>query len=276
MSTAPQQAQAARTGGWSETWYDLNDGTASNAQKTRAGQYAIARALLLPRTAALYGIRFTDLGTKESGFLDYHVSGLSGSITDLPQTSLLLRFDGAVDANHRMMFLHCIPDGLMLGGEFNKGVAAAVTFQQNLSIWMNYIATNYVFFGVDLTIPRMRISSIDASGNVRLKDPISGFAAGDQLKLYRVQLDGTCCGIPTEDICKVVTDPWSFTLQNWAHDVGKSAHGGEVGKLPAIGSVAVEGGWDTSNVPTRVYPKKVGRPFGLWRGRRSPTCCRCD
>lgn len=271
MSTAPQGGGRARVAGWTESWIDQTNVLNGTAIVTAALAYARARCLLLPPTSECIGVRLTDLDTKATRTAQFSVLGANRQTTDLPQMSLLLRINARGNPNHFSFYLRNVPDSLIVGGEYSPVAAGASGFTGALVQWWNLLATQYRFRGKDATLPKFEIMTINASGVVELNEASSGIVVGGKVQIRRTQFDDTCCGGGGVYKVKAVTDVENFQLAGWD---GGNSHGGTVSLKSGIFAYQIAFPPSQNELVVRAVERKVGRPFDLFRGRRSPTCCR--
>src|SRR5262249_190592 len=112
---------------------------------------------------------------------------------------------------------------------------------------------------------------------VTLTEDQTGIVAGNTVQFYRTQFDDSCCGGVGQYVVTAAAAR-SLTLSGW--DATKSAHGGKVAAwtkptfMSFDQSMAADGSFLGFGIE-RTVMKKVGRPFDLFSGRRSRTCCQC-
>lgn len=248
-----------RTGGWSEGLYSANAPTAEIGAGTYRSVFeelCSLRARLLPTGFAVVGQRYQQIdpigGSATGGF---NAPGSAGIQADVPQMALFLRLTAAETPNIKPLTLRGLPDARVVEGEYKPEstfTAALQAFVNKLNIWR--------FKGRDLTQTPVAITSIDANGLATL-DPGNPFVPDDYVRVLRTtDINGDRQGGRFRVIAPITTS--TVTLQGW--DLGE-CHGGKMRLdltiYPLIGA-------QTANV-LRVIVRKVGRPFGQYRGRAS-------
>lgn len=124
MATAPDNLAVSNvhTGGWSESfWQPANVPSTFPA----IAQLALKRAALLPKTASIVGVRiglYTIDGNRllpnGASTFSQRFPGSPSYDTDLPQVSLMCSGRSLAGANSSKLTLRCIPDEMMVGGEY--------------------------------------------------------------------------------------------------------------------------------------------------------------
>ena len=262
LTTTPTNLAQAQphSGGWSESIWD----TANTPTDVLLSweQLLDARAALLPINASIIGYRIQQYTISVNKFLPGGTSGakllLPGNelyTGDLPQVSLMLSASSNNAQNTRRFTLRGMPDSFMVGGEFQPTAPY-------LARLTNYRTTlqqgNWYFPGRDLAQPERRVLSI--AGNVVNVDNAVGFVQGGYLRFHRCTADNgnvvegsypinlivgtaiTLGGLPATTLTKP-----SGTCRN------------DVAILVLINTVTAG----------RAVVRKIGRPFELYRGRRS-------
>lgn len=251
------------TGGWSETMYS-GDLTASQiiqalTQPNINGFNAFLpwRAAILPKKDSIIGVRLYK-GTLGKG-QSYAFSYAGGFNQDeQPQVALLMKSGAIGLANSRRWTLRGIPDDQVQGGEFYPGPA----FQAALAQFMNAYG-NFGFIGLDLNQPRASLAGIDAGGNVVVKNPPQPFLVNTMVTISRTV--DVITGLFRRYVGKVDTvtaDGSGFHVVGWT---GNACNGGTAQvNVPIYCPFNIS----TMNV-VRITLRKVGRPFEVYRGRRS-------
>lgn len=257
LGTVPADpaAATARIGGWSESWYF--DGT-PEAARTNFERLCAFRAGLMPTTAAIIGQRYQVIGGG-SATASRRFPGAAGIATDVPQMGLLCTFPGQGVANIRRLTLRGFPDGWVSGGELLPNF----DFNAAFTLFALAVTSNaFRFRGRDLAAPSARIAGI-AARVLTLTDPLV-FIVGDYLQLRDVRTT-TGRSVSGRYQVEATTGPTNATLRGF----------------PATSTVELNG---FANKYTIIYPlmqprpaisfsrivvKKVGRPFGGYRGRSS-------
>jgi hypothetical protein len=262
MSTVPSNLAVAsvRTSGWSEThWAD----GALDASDPWLIDLMEKRALLLPRTASIVGVRISIYTLSENRMLPVgsqtaakRIPGGSGELTDQPQTALLVAFSAVGATNVSRQFLRCIPDITIKGGEYFP----SDVFRNAVIGWMNSMRNgNWQFLGRKLTNPSRRLTSL-AGGLATFDSPL-GAAIGQYVRFSRVIDSVTKLPIKGTFRITQIAVPATYTLEGLQ---GAAATNSGLGRLDqialfpyAIGEVK------------RTVMRKIGRPFAGYRGRAS-------
>lgn len=258
----PAEAQR-RIGGWSETVYRTGGDVAGairalNGEERFAGPDLCAtRAQLLPTGAAIVGQRFQvidPVGLAQSTSATF--PGSSGLAADIPQMCLYCKVPAVGTPNIRKLFLRGIPDARVIEGEF-----------QPLAGWRGIVQryftslSGFAFRARDLTAPAARIISITPEGLVTTEDP-HPFAINNMLRILRsLAADGNFGGGRFQ-VQNLGSSNVTFQLRGW--DGGATVGG--TARLDRIIYPAFDGNSATIG---RIIVKKVGRPFGGYRGRVS-------
>jgi hypothetical protein len=268
ITTLHQQATGPAAGGtstvehiagWSESFYSLlTSPGAIIANLEAATGYLWARSRLMCFAGQILGYRLAqvDPRTGRAQTRSTIWPGVAMYQPDLPQASVLVSVPSATSGNIRRFAIRGVPDSQIVDGEYQPD-----TNYQGLV--NNFFAelSNWAFRGQDLTLPRYNILSINGSGVMTLTaDP--SWATG-----YQVQISNTFSDLTGEKISakKVIATASgaTITLQGWPS--GLSCTGGTVRRI-LYNTYAMDGG---NAQVARATVRKVGRPFGEYRGRRS-------
>lgn len=250
---APQQA--IRTGGTTESvyWDDASDQTISQFRR-----HATYRAVMLPKYCAVVGVRVQQVdpvGASRSFDLFKPGGADIGGQVDAPQLALRIRVKGVGVNNASLRKFAMIPDQQIKDGEYRptgKYRSAVSQYLRQLSFWK--------FRGLDLTYLAVPITSIGADGTVTTAADIV-LAPGNTVGLRNVEdEDGNL--ITGEFVVDGATSLRVFKLRNW---LGGVCSGGTVKRHVYIYPQFLI----PNDTPITVAIKKVGRPFGLYRGRQS-------
>lgn len=254
-STVPGGTQAVtRVAGWSESVYSDYPLSSTIAQRFHALQ--MARAALLPPTAAIIGQRFQLVdppGVSSTGTRLY--PGMSGLPTGSPQKALYLRLRAESTLNNRPTYIRCIPDAIIVTGEYSPTPA----FETNLNVYLNALRY-FQFRAKDLAVGSAPIFSITNGGLVTTTEnyPV---VVGDFVKVSRtrttlgVYVGGTHRVTDVDSATQFTIDPWLF---------GATTDG----RVSLVDYVYPLIGLPLDTTP-RAVMKKVGRPFAGFRGRAS-------
>jgi len=254
FASAPESSVApVRTGGWSESVYfssfsssDLND--FKRLCQKRAG--------LLPAQAAVIGQRVqqVDPDPGDAQTFAFRYPGNSSYKTDVPQMALHCRM-GTGSRNVRSIDLRCVPDSLVVGGEYKPdGIWDPLldNYRDELDGWH--------MRGRALDATQVEIDSISAGGEFILRDGM-GFSIGTRADVLRsFDAFGNRYGVNNARI--------------------SAASGSSTGTIYWPSGVATRGGrfrihtilypilTKTRFAVSRVMVKKIGRSFFAYRGRR--------
>jgi hypothetical protein len=262
VATQPDNLQVANihTAGWSESYWQpaLIPATfpAINALATK-------RALLLPATASIVGVRVAQYTISGNRLLPQGAStssvrfpGNSAFATDLPQVSLQCSGRSIAGANTSRFVLRCIPDEMMVGGEYKPTPA----FSTALTNFFNLLkgGNGWSFIGRVISNPTFRVDRIAAGV---LESGIT-LNVDDFVRLLRV----------TDTLGNAVTGAYRVSA------IGGPPVGYTLAGFPA-GTTVVNSGlcrldeialFNFSDVSfKRAGVRKVGRPSESYRGRAS-------
>lgn len=252
--SAESNPAAVRLGGWSETWYD--DVTITGGTKAAFRTLCQRRAALLPATGIVIAQRYQGIDPPTPAAIELaRFPGASG-LCDYPSLSLLCRVAGAGVVNTRPMYLRGIPDAQITRGEFTPSAdytAKVNKFYEELEGW-NFRAEQK---GVQVPI-----IGIEADGTVTVAEELAGAVVRARVTVNRTDLVSGGSKGGKFYIDSVTTAGFVFKLRGWTF--------GEASKgsirltnfiYPNIGANSVTQG--------RIVTKKVGRPFEVFRGRKS-------
>lgn len=238
--------------GWSETWY--TDGTIETGYGGLV-MFSKFRARLLSSGISIIGARIHELGGPTK-FFPFKESGVSGEGMDYPTISLNCRCSSA-DGKYKKYFqLRGLPDPRVVDGNYEGDP----TYGASLRQFMTFLHSPGVKFqALDRTVPAIKINSISELGVVRCAAggtfPIDSYVT---LKRVRNTVGEKVSG--TFRIVARASDT-EFTLANWTG-----------GAVAAVGTVTkqtftyIQVGNRTAEM-LGVTSRKVGRPFGQFRGR---------
>jgi hypothetical protein len=184
-------------------------------------------------------------------------SGFPAYVTDILQMALLCSSSNSAALQQRRWFVHCIPDTMVSFGEFNP----STTYRNALSVYLDHMRS-WWWLGYTATGTQV-IMAIDATGKV-ITAGAHTFTQGTWVTISRTTLtNGQRKGgrFRVKSTGPLATE---FTLEDWQWG---AAAGGRVyikgGQLYQIGA----GGAQPAAL--RIGTRKVGRPFFVYRGRRS-------
>lgn len=255
---------AQHLGGWSESFISkASDITSLNLFLYEPGVWGAglcpARASLLPFSASIVGQRISIIlpKTGSSQTRGRTFPGLPLYKTDVPQMALQCTVPAVGAVNVRRFSIRCIPDFQVDYGEFSPDFP----YDTFLKTYFNELK-QWSFTGQDFTQTVYQVADIDANGllstvgnnTIQIGDTVAvqGFKIAFPPTIVSFKRTVTAVG-PTAN---------KFTLDNW---VGAAGVGGTVRKV----SYAVYDMDGANAVAARISVRKVGRPFGQYRGRRS-------
>lgn len=259
-NTSNPNLQPKHIGGWSEQWYWPNNNLSQVLEALRGGWgdgLLQTRAALLPNGAAIIGFRIQEVmprGVSQSFGETY--PGTAGIAQDIPQMALLQRTPGLNAINVRRSTLRGIPDARVVEGEYTPSVA----YEQALGAW-RLILSDWRFRGRDLSQPNIEIVSITAAGLVRTA-VVHGYVVGDFVRISKT-IDSNGISHSGRFLVSAIGPLTSeFTASAWT---AGATTGGTVRK---DGVVLIQP--DVNNITfPRILTRRVGRPFGQYRGRAS-------
>jgi hypothetical protein len=262
-NSAPVIGYAGRShiGGWTESWF-FNSDTLSDAVTACFGPRAdhdpmcIARARLLGHQATILGVRFYQSGGGKGVFISRTIPG-GVHDTDQPQQAILCRTNNPAQDRARKFTLRGIPDVETVNGEFSPDAAYANAVE-------TYFDSLFDFLFLCKTLNNQTgVFSVDASGIVTLKAN-TPFALNDLVYLFNAVDSQGKRQHWTNFVTIIGPGPNQFTIKGWPWG---ACTGGTVGKP----TNSYNNAWATGNLPTvvRSVTRKIGRPFELYRGRRS-------
>lgn len=254
-----------RTFGFSETWY-TDDAPALLLPKMAA--FASNRVDMMAFDVALYGYRIADTSPGSRAYVVKPQSpiiqlGRTVDPPNIPADAALCQCSGQVAGTTKRFFFHCLPDGAVVDSLF----AAAYNIPGQARTLINLLANNGFKFRYTVqNSPKASINSIDAAGNVVLQQPLAGVALYSIVQLFHVRgTDGR--GKRGKFMVTAFTDNQHFQLGGYG--LGTVGASGQlritqyaytnITPVPAVGLL--------SDPTIRPAVRKVGRPFGLSRGR---------
>jgi len=238
--------------GWSESYFAYASGIVN--ARLLFTQLMDDRDDMLGSGFTIPYMRVTQYNVRaNTQFFENPVPTNSGFDPDTAWNALLMRLVAAGN-NHRSLMLRGWPDDCFKNGRFTPipSCATALTrFRNTLS------AGGYSIVGQDPTKPIKPFVSISGSGLVIFGTP-HGYPAGIPVYLYRAKTvaNRTIRGTFTTGDSPTAT---SLQLTGWVEP------GGAVSG--ALREKLVQDSFITNTLVERAALRKVGRPFGLFRGR---------
>lgn len=262
----PATGQRQRIAGWTESlWWPSDDVAAMRTamETSIPGTQCMlqSRAFLLPPSASIQGYRFHVVGSSGRAQLRQVVfpGAYAGTTQDLPTVAALCTGFNSSLGKTRRWTIRGLPDEICVNGELVPWLAATPE-------WTRYRDAMAVFaFRVaEATSLTATNVIVDATGLANLAGA-SPFAIGQFVQLRgargpsnnAISYNGTIVGVGPANT--------QITLNNWANQIGTTAAGGTF--------TAKIDGYATFDAGTielvKAVTRKVGRPFDLFRGRRS-------
>lgn len=246
--------QKVRTGGWSESVY-----FAGSAEEARAAFLILAplRAQLLPGRFFIDGLtlQVVDGGSSTQGLA---LPGPTEYASDAPQMALQIKMAGMGVVNSRTFALRGIPDAMIKSGEYHP----ESYFHGAVLSYIGWLAGgDFRFKGRKLSNDLFDIVDISVAGVLQMVQDESNVDAGDLVQLYHAkdQFGNSVKG--TFTAAKIGAEE-TLTLIDWA------------GQHVVKGKFRIQEHdyFGMKEVGAKIGPavvRKVGRPFGGYRGRAS-------
>lgn len=256
--------------GFSETWYS-NAGFEGAIDAFRRNCVQ-PRALLLPSGCKVYGYRVSADTTGARSVTMLEPNSYAGpdrnGPPNIPADAALCKVYGTQNSAIKRFWVHCLPDSFVQNALFvpEKDV------QSSIRLFLNRMQTaGFLFRYQDPTAPQAPVSTIDVNGQVQLIAGLGPLAIpGATVQLLKVvnQNSETVTGKYKVGITGYV-DPTNFRLTDYSGgavvargSVRLVVHAYTPFKaIPATGLFA--------DPTIRPGARKLGRPFGLLRGRAS-------
>lgn len=256
------------SGGWSESFWSPGN---AFLNLTDLLNILPARANLLPAGAAIIGVRqglYTIQGNKlnpqgTSGF-KVRYPGSSSYTVNLPQDSLELSGQSSTSINSNRFRLGCMPDEVMLGGEFQPPgpyKAALTVYRNNIVLGAPVLG----FVGRVLSNPSLRVLSITPGvgglATVVMSGLLGAVVGTDYMRFHRVYND---IGQPVKGSFLTMAGPTPPTYLISGYTGGAVTRANGTARLDQIALYTYR-----SITVGRAVVKKIGRPFEQYRGRQS-------
>lgn len=266
VTTDPTDRTSAssHSGGWSESFY-----VAGNTFLTLAGLFqpwGQARANLLGGECTVIGYRqqlFTISGNKilpggsASGVLN--IPGAFPTDLSAPQQALMMNFTVLNQPNTTRHRIAGIPGSQVTRGEYQP----VSSYKAAVTRYASFAALAFSAVTRDLSLPDARVTSL--AGGVLTTQSTTGAAVGDYIILRRVR-DENNLPVTGSYLVAVVTPvaggSFQYTLVNAPPQTVSKPNGTCRKDVLVINDI-------TGGTPNRLVVRKVGRPFVLYRGRRS-------
>lgn len=260
--TIDASGNAARSAGFSESYYST---LAVNAPQLLANWDVLARkrAALLPTNSRVVGGRFQTVDpVGSSRQYDNVYIGTAATANDLPGVALQWTMRSSTTANQKNVILRSIPDARVVTGEYSPSPA----YDAALQTFFNELVANWVFRGIDRTQPLVRIKDIIGDGTVTTLSN-HGLAVGDQVNIMSTRPDAA----HTKTYVAIVTEVTGLTtFKHVPADQNQFVQSSTGGRLRKVVIIYPPQTITTGEVVTPVaITRKVGRPFRVFRGRRT-------
>lgn len=247
-----------RVAGWTESYFSSAEGVATVlAEISGPGGLIPRRAELLNSNAAILGVRLYVGGTGKGNFHSIRRPGYAGT-ADQPTSGMLI--EGVLGDSGRVSrrILRGIPDDWIVGGELSLSstVASAIgrfflTLQNQFGGFANVKGTEFSIFNVLST------------GLLTLTDDVVPWAAGAVIQIQMTTNPSTLQRVSGQFLVQSVGPlPNQAQLANWTAGLcvgGTAFNSTNQFKTYLVDSLKV----------VKAAIRKVGRPFGLYRGRAS-------
>lgn len=260
----PNIGYAARQhiAGWTEFVLWNNDSVSSLLAALQTGAnnqpgLLPSRAALLGQNALIIGVRLYQGGAGKGQSFALAYPGDSTAEVDNPQQALLVKVGNVNTGATRRFTLRGVPDPQIQGGEF----VPTTGYQTNVNNWMHALS-NFYFNAIDPTVPPTAILNITAAGLVTVIPAAQPFLV-NQIVTVNKTLDVNGFKRSFRNTVATVGPLQNqFSITGWPFG---ACTGGTVGlKTRNIFSMD----YNTMGI-TRLVTRRVGRPFELYRGRRS-------
>jgi hypothetical protein len=253
---------AARAFGFSESWYYPGEDpeaaiTAAFQAKDGRAPFVSLRAGLLPQFSTLETVRAQTVSKPGlTAFRDAFLPGPATFNTDVPQLALGCRTRGVNVANKKLFALKNLPDQFCVGGEYTHDR----DYDRRVEDFFRALG-GFAFRANDLSQLTADVLSILDDGTTTISAPI-GLANGDKVNILRaLTLERKKRG-GVYRVSNVAGGGLTFQIAAWPHG---TASGGQARRWNIIYPLCDFG----RTFVTRTVSRKVGRPFGEFRGKNS-------
>jgi len=260
VSVFCSQKVGIRQGGWSINWW--NAATDQSAVVTRTRALAMAIFNFTGVGVSVNGARIQDLSAFRAALTEVYadLSSVASNIdraADYPTTKALVRLSGP-QKYQTNMWIGTLPNYATTTGGIYTPPPLIVGYWNALAGILQNAANQWSIYSQDKTLEKKDVTAISAAGVVTC--PAHGLATGDHTRISRVK------GFTSPTINKVwlvtVIDPNTFQLVPAPTVVGAMTSPGKSQKQSRIMQQIA-----TAEV-VRTTKHNVGRPFGLFSGRR--------
>jgi hypothetical protein len=269
--STPGAVTPGRDGGWSENfWYPTLPTVANMAALARARAGMLAGDCFISGwRAQLYSIQGNALTPVSSvAGLFYIPPGRSGT-TPNPDTALQLRAQAAGQSVTWTQYLHAMPNGMVTSNQYTPDIPFITALQTwgTALIGQGAVPMAIQWVGRDkLQLPQRVLAINPALGTITTAQPLGGVVAPTSwIRLHRVTGD---LGLPikgTFNVLLVTANPngsVTYTVSGLPNLVLSHPSGTARADLIAVSPL-------TNISLGRIIDRKIGRPSGLFRGRRT-------
>lgn len=243
-------------GGWSESFY-VEAGTAQLALEQVKTPSALRRRLI-GTDANIIGYRAQEVTASGNALIEEVLEpAVGGELRDIPQMTLGVQL-GTTDGLKRLFLLRGLPDNIVSRGAY---LNSSSTFNGNLNQWMAAIASgNFYVRRILRTNAPTPIASVSSTGLVTF---FTAHALTNGMTIQFLRTRDTAGHLVTGKY-RILDAPTLTTVQLAPWTAGRTVANGTVRKV-VYDYFAINSAINTKKITTR----KVGRPFGAPRGRRS-------
>lgn len=242
-----------RTGGFSESFY--TDAIYNQALRDVFHKLCQKRALLLPTGLNIVGQEYLTVDPVGPAAAQSRLfAGAAGYPCDVPQMSAQCRGFSNETRNISKLVVKGIPDAWVVEGE----LVLLPQWKAAFTVFFNTLAEGWRFRGRDLSQPAIPVLSISSIGEVLLEEP-NIYNVGDFVRVLRSTNALKRRG-GGRYMVSGTTPPNGLVLHGW----NRGASTGGTIRLDAVVYPPFAGAEIVQAVT-----RKVGRPFGGYRGRAS-------
>lgn len=252
----------AHEGGWTESWMSSSSDLTTTLNflfgSGGVGHGLLqTRATLLPNGASVIGVRLYAGGAGKGALYPAGFPGTTGTLGNV-QSALLCAAPSGTQPSVRRFRIGCIPDEQVANGEFNPTYAYASALYNYFSFLSNF------GWNGNTSVPVYQVFNISAAGLVT-QVPNSVFAVGQIVTISGSVDSGGVRRGGKFLVSQTGPNLNQFTITGWTF----GATTGGTASQPAKGFSPVGGGGATFPEVVRIVARKMGRPFEMYRGRRS-------
>jgi len=269
LGTVDASGNAARSAGWSESYYSTLD-IASPTLQTQWTALAQARAGLLPANARIVGSRYQQVDpVGGSRSYDNVYPSNSTAANDLPGMALQWTLRSLTTPNQRSLILRGVPDGRVSQGEYVPTTA----FNNALIAFFAQLKANWRFRSIDRAQLPVQIISVSDTGIVTT-GAAHGLVAGDTaIVMSAVNTRGVKHTAEVIVQAPVTATTFAVFVPRLKRDESPTApfiYSTVRGRVRKKGILYPQIDINTEEIinPTATH-RKAGSPFRKFRGRRT-------